>query len=532
MSANIQDVLSLVAPDVEIPQTCPRQQQLLRGEVTISGEAMSAYKFAIAKRICFFGWDESTKFGDAVFGCSCTVEYFDGKREDICLRGLTMLPDGGTSAAVLAHIEERIFAHSRRLLTQWMTTYEKREGAGSWARAGHPSPENVGLHRLCEDTVLMTDTCNGARCTKRMLGEAIMRTIKEKVGLEKWEAMTPEERNSKYRVIRADCWQHLRNIMIDAMAAKGDELLKDEIADSLSLFSSFERIEVEGGSVIHAVFKHLHHIGEYAKGRGREFGVNAKQNASEALFVAFQRALGNRQDLKFDGCVPILLNRLVILEFLRGYLDCPKSANNKLDKSIYTILKCNEFVALLRANSLWKYIFSEPFRWLSGKTAKLEDWSLVKMSGVLDQIEKAMQRVVADPQVALDPEFDIFEQTAAELPEFDAWRDELFATTVMAPDGKTPHRVVEEVLRRARTPAPGSGEHQATELTLKIIRAQAERALEKLHDQRLALADKLESQGGKNSLSANAHLHERLKGIAGTNDSSENKFASADYSYT
>ena len=42
------------------------------------------------------------------------------------------------------------------------------------------------------------------------------------------------------------------------------------------------------------------------------------------------------------------------LEFLRGYIDCPKS-ENKLDKSLYTTMCANEFKAGLRANVLWKY---------------------------------------------------------------------------------------------------------------------------------------------------------------------------------
>jgi hypothetical protein len=103
--------------------------------------------------------------------------------------------------AVLAHIETRILAHSRNMLTCWMQAYEKHNGgAGSWARAGGPSPENIGLHRLAEDTVLMTDTCHGARCTKRLLAEAVMRTIQAKVGEEAWEALSPEERDRKYKV--------------------------------------------------------------------------------------------------------------------------------------------------------------------------------------------------------------------------------------------------------------------------------------------------------------------------------------------
>jgi hypothetical protein len=45
-----------------------------------------------------------------------------------------------------------------------------------------------------------------------------METIKEKVGFAAWEKMSTEQRNAKYRVYRGDCWQHLRNIIIEAMA--------------------------------------------------------------------------------------------------------------------------------------------------------------------------------------------------------------------------------------------------------------------------------------------------------------------------
>jgi hypothetical protein len=163
VSHNIQDVLELIAPGLEVPGMSDSAQRQLRTEVTLAGEAMAAWKFASCVRVLSFGWDESTKFGNGVFSCNMQVKNADGSIEDICLRGLSVLPDGGKSVAVLKHIEERIFAHSRRLLTGWKEGYEKANGEGSWARAGGPSPENIGLHRLAEDTVLMTDTCAAAR---------------------------------------------------------------------------------------------------------------------------------------------------------------------------------------------------------------------------------------------------------------------------------------------------------------------------------------------------------------------------------
>ena len=166
ISQNIEDVFALLMPDVEIPATTVRQNRIIRGEVTVAGEAMAAWKFAKARRIKFAGWDESTKFGDAVFACTFVIENFDGTEEEVCLRGLSLIPDGTTSAAILKHIEERHFAHARDRLTSWRRWTERTyPGIGKWEEWGGPSPDSIGLHRLAEDTVLMTDTCNGARCT-------------------------------------------------------------------------------------------------------------------------------------------------------------------------------------------------------------------------------------------------------------------------------------------------------------------------------------------------------------------------------
>ena len=66
-------------------------------------------------------------------------------------------------------------------------------------------------------------------------------------------------------------------------------------------------------------------------------------------------------------------------------------------------------------------------------------------------------------------------------------------TAVRAEDG-TEHFVMREVLRKARAPTPGSGEQEATPMTLEILKVQADRALEKMHDPKVALADKLDSQ--------------------------------------
>ena len=50
-----------------------------------------------------------------------------------------------------------------------------------------------------------------------------------------------------------------------------------------------------------------------------------------------------------------------------------------------------------------------------------------------------------------------------------------------------------------------------------------------MHDPKLALADKLESQDGVNAWSKNEDAHRRTIDAHATNDAVENKFAIADY---
>ena len=115
------------------------------------------------------------------------------------------------------------------------------------------------------------------------------------------------------------------------------------------------------------------------------------------------------------------------------------------------------------------------------------------------------------------------------MPEFKEWREEQEQTKVTAADGKTEYYLTREVLKLVRTPPAGSGEELARPLTLKVLKAQADRALEKLHDKRLALANKLTSQDGDYAMSTNADGHRRTTGCNTTNCTVENKFATGDF---
>ena len=70
---------------------------------------------------------------------------------------------------------------------------------------------------------------------------------------------------------------------------------------------------------------------------------------------------------------------------------------------------------------------------------------------------------------------------------------------------------------------------RATEMTVELAEVMAKAAMLKLHDPKLALADKLTSQEGANSLGKNAEAHEATKGAHVSNCTVESNFACYDY---
>lgn len=94
------------------------------------------------------------------------------------------------------------------------------------------------------------------------------------------------------------------------------------------------------------------------------------------------------------------------------------------------------------------------------------------------------------------------------MPEFAEWRKQHPERVIKAEDG-TKHMHTQEVLGRARTMPPGSGEEQVTVRTLELARGMVTCALEKMRDPKLATADKLNSQEGTKYLALNLDAHER-----------------------
>ena len=199
INANISEVLRVYAPNAVAPQPCERQLQKMRGEVTIAGECMAAFRVAACVRILSFGWDESTKWGLGLLSSNMQiVEHGASKAVNLVPRGAT-LTAGGTAKQIAKEIDEKIFLHLRKLLVGWKRCHEAKFGEGSWAAAGGPDPECIGMHRLSERTLLQSDTCNAARATKTLVAEMAEAAAREKHGISdaEWGALDSTARAAK-----------------------------------------------------------------------------------------------------------------------------------------------------------------------------------------------------------------------------------------------------------------------------------------------------------------------------------------------
>lgn len=100
----------------------------------------------------------------------------------------------------------------------------------------------------------MSDTCNGARATKRLIMDKV-KDEAEQMAREDgtWDTMSDEKRAEAVRCYVGDCMQHIRNILLDAMAAQAAKVLQQELKDSLEAFSSFERMSTDPMQLIRAV---------------------------------------------------------------------------------------------------------------------------------------------------------------------------------------------------------------------------------------------------------------------------------------
>jgi hypothetical protein len=190
-------VLRSFAPEVEYSEPTERQLRTRRIELTVAGECMANVRVAKSLRVISFGVDESSKYDDQILSSSTQIEPDDapGTRVDVVQRGCT-LTAGGTAEAIANDIKD-MMVHGQQRISGWKKVHEDKHGVGSWAAAGMPEPESLGMHRLAENTVIMGDTCATAEKMKRLIVEAAEAAAKEKIGEERWASMSEAQRRAK-----------------------------------------------------------------------------------------------------------------------------------------------------------------------------------------------------------------------------------------------------------------------------------------------------------------------------------------------
>ena len=135
--------------------------------------------------------------------------------------------------------------------------------------------------------------------------------------------------------------------------------------------------------VIRAVYKEMNPGGDYYyKGKGKEFEDWRLKNFPSSMWMRLERAGGGRQDLAFDGALPIFVDRKILATFLSQLVFLP-GHSNILETYLWTVLSCTELVALLRALTIFDLVLSRPLRWLAGSSSKLNNWSIFSMGLVL-----------------------------------------------------------------------------------------------------------------------------------------------------
>ena len=441
------------------------------------------------------------------------------------MRGGAVTP-GGTSVQQASAVDTHFWAHGRKLLLRFRKYYEQEHGPGSWEG---PDPSEHGPHKL-SGALLLNDTCSPARCTAKLIREAVAAAVEAyiigKKGQAAWTKMPPHKQAAKKTLYLGDCWQHMRNIFIDHMTKEAAAHLAVELKEHLQAFSSYERMSTNGMDLIRAVYKELHPGGDYAKGDGINFEDWRRRFCPGMIYMAPERAAGGRQDLEFDASVPIFVDRPLFLKYLTEKCLKPDHSN-VLESFLWATLSSVEMGALLRVNTLWDLLLSQPMRWLCGSADKLSDWSIFSMGAVLDEITEGLAEIAADGEKLLDPELDLFAGVAAKQPAFAQWREEFFARKVTSPDGTT-RKVLEHALSEARL-AMNDANYGSTPMTIELAEVMAQAALHKIRDPKLAISSWGTETDGAKSIGKSAAAHAATRGAHTTNDLVESIFGCYDY---
>ena len=125
---------------------------------------------------------------------------------------------------------------------------------------------------------------------------------------------------------QGNCYQHLRNILVDAGANHLSSKLTELLCDDLAIIPLHLRVTCSIAHILRACDKEFAFTANYAKGHGGMFHAWMETFHPGSLFVPVVRVLnGNRQDASFEGAFPLYVGRSHMVAFLNERLCAGKT---------------------------------------------------------------------------------------------------------------------------------------------------------------------------------------------------------------
>ena len=134
------------------------------------------------------------------------------------------LPVGKSAQEEVDYIKQ-VFERGREKLQHLR---ERVESNGHDPNDFLPEAKECTLSKLMGGS-LMNDTCNCARSTATKLKECLEANEKEYYGETAWDAMSPEQQQSKTYCVDLLCWAHLRNLFIGEGAKYERAYIKEKL---------------------------------------------------------------------------------------------------------------------------------------------------------------------------------------------------------------------------------------------------------------------------------------------------------------
>eukprot|EP00965_Chrysotila_dentata_P031831 1061487-Pleurochrysis_carterae.AAC.1 len=125
---------------------------------------LAARQVADLRRIISFGFDETSKYQVGMLSTNIQGEMADGRTADKVMRGAFVIAGGAVKHVVNAE--------------QFNDVKTSGDGAGE---EGGPQPRALAMYRL-DRSLLMSDTCNAARATKRQLAAVVKAAVQAEIG--------------------------------------------------------------------------------------------------------------------------------------------------------------------------------------------------------------------------------------------------------------------------------------------------------------------------------------------------------------